>query len=143
MAMIVGLRLAIGRLSDKVHIPADVLVADLPASQWDLSDAYAANMEARRFTVTPIHFTAHWTVGILDQATSAFYFFDSMKDDRSRKANIALHLIREILLKFGQDNWADNLVMRVMDIPQQEHCRNCGLIGLESIRVFFRELDLQ
>ncbi len=33
MAMMAGLRLAIGRVSSIVHIPADLLVADLPASQ--------------------------------------------------------------------------------------------------------------
>lgn len=143
MAMMAGLRLAIGRLSNIVHIPADVLVADLPASRWDLTDAHATNMETRRFTVIPVYFTNHWAIGILDQATSSFYFFDSMKDDRSRRASKAMKLIREILLQFGQVDWADNLQMRVMELPQQQRDWNCGLISLESVRVFFREHDLQ
>ena len=33
--------------------------------------------------------------------------------------------------------------MRVMELPQQQRSWNCGLISLESVRVFFGEHDLQ
>lgn len=54
-----------------------------------------------------------------------------------------MKLTREILLQFGQVDWADNLQMRVMELAQQQRGWECGLISLESVRVFLREHDLQ
>ena len=145
MSLMAGLRLAIGRLSNMVYISAHELSADRPASLRDLEGVNTTNMEVYRFIVIPFHFPAHWTVVILDQATKTFYFFDSQKDDRIRRADAAMNLIQEVLsqTQFSRGDLAKNLDLRVMDLLQQQGSWNCGLIALESVRVFFREHDVQ
>ena len=133
MALLAGLRLAVGRNSD-VHILPDALRAQTFHDQWHYSHLIA---DDRRFTIIPVFFDhpSHWTVIVAERGRELCFYYDSLKFERDVRAQLAEFILSQIQSKLGKMQ----VKLEVVDVPEQKQGWTCGMYVLETARRFFQD----
>ena len=134
-----GVRLAVGHHDPPiVFVPREPLRGACNRDNIYVSEADKKVWIASRFAVLPINFLPpHWTVFVLDKSEKTVFSFNSMKMGRKGRAQTGFKLVKWMVECVGQSELALNLNLYVVPVPQQ-YGAVCGLIVLESVRLFFQ-----
>lgn len=134
-----GLQLANGHQHPTVYKPPEPLPEECTQEQIFVSEAHAQVLKTAIFAVFPIRFTSpdHWAVLILDKSEKVAFFFDSLQASRAKRSRRGFQLVNGwyVLEHAEQRDLTVDFYIHKMSVPQQS-LAICGLIVLESVRVF-------
>lgn len=137
-----GLRLAIGHQHPTVYVPPEPLREECTRDHIYVTEAHAEVLKAAKFLVFPIWFNGpeHWAVFVLDKAQKTALFFDSMEAGRAERSRRGYQLVKWVVEYAEQGGLTTDFHIHQMPVRQQFQAI-CGLIVLESVRVFFQGLN--